>query len=429
MFVRGPVFLPGDKSIAHRALVLSALSKGRTLISNFPASKDCLATLGVFRKLGIKININKDKVEVLGQGLYGLKKSASPIFVGDSGTTLRLLLGVLAGQDFESKLIAGRSLSKRPMRRVTEPLRKMGATVVSSLRSTVYGQEEYSPIIITGGSLKGISYKMPVASAQVKSAILLAGLFTRETTKVIEPISTRDHTERVLKLFKANITVNKKEIKIKGGKELVSPGKVYIPGDISSASFFIVAAAILPGSLVTIKNVSLNPSRIGIVRVLKRMGANIKTTDHRPQTTDFELIGDLVVKASVLKGIVVKKEEVPSLIDELPILMVAACFAKGRTIFKGVGELRVKETDRIKSMTENLTKMGAKINVSGDDITIFGTGSLHGAKVKSFDDHRTAMSMLIAGLVAKGKVSVDNVSCIDKSFPDFVKMLNMLKKA
>lgn len=420
------IILPGDKSIAHRAIILSALAKNKTLVKNFPFNNDCLATLNSFKKLGIKISIEKNthKVVVFGRGLLGLRKPKSPIFVGDSGTTMRLLLGVLAGQDFETKLIAGKSLSKRPMLRVTAPLRMMGAVIGAKRKAQSAKLEEYPPITIKGGNLKGVTYKMPVASAQVKSAILLAGLFARGATRVIEPISTRDHTERMLKLFKATIAVSKKEIRIKGNEELVSPGEIYVPGDISSAGFFMVAAAIIPGSVIRIKNISLNPSRLGIINVLKRMHTNIRTAQGAGRRAQYEPMGDLLVKTSALKGAIVKKEEIPSLIDELPILMVAACFAQGETVFKGVGELRVKETDRIKSMTQNLTKMGAKINVSGEDITVFGVGNLCGAKVKSFGDHRTAMSMIVAGLAVQGKTMVDDISCIDKSFPGFIKILN-----
>ncbi|MCM8799361.1 MAG: 3-phosphoshikimate 1-carboxyvinyltransferase [Candidatus Omnitrophica bacterium] len=423
-FLKGKIKLPADKSITHRAIIISSISKGKTIIDNFSLSRDCLYTLEAFRKLGIKI-IKKDlKLLVYGRGLYGLRPPKSPIFVGDSGTTFRLLCGVLAGQDFSSVLTAGKSLSRRPMLRVTQPLRMMGARIISESKIKNL-KEEYPPIIINGAELKAITYRLPVASAQVKSAILLAGLYAEGTTKIIEPIPTRDHTERMLKLFKASLTVKKKEIAIKGKRELTSPGYIFIPGDISSASFFIVGSLILEGSSLLINSVSLNPTRLGLIKVLKRMGAKI-TLKYR-DTSSSELIGDVWVKSSRLRSTVVKAEEVPSLIDEIPILMVASCFAEGRTLIESVQELRVKETDRIRSMVEGLTKMGAKVslekNGAKENIIIEGETNLKGNKLNSYGDHRTAMSLVIAGLKAKGKTVIDDISCIKKSFPNFLEIL------
>ena len=271
---------------------------------------------------------------------------------------------------------------------------------------------------------------MPVASAQVKSAILLAGLYATGATCVIEPVKTRDHTERMLRLFKAKIKVKQNKIVIKGKGELISPGRIFIPGDISSASFFIVLATILPDSRISIENVNLNPSRTGILKVLKRMGANIRVTSYELRVTSYEPMGDLLVKSSSLRGTVVRKEEIPSLIDELPILMVAASCAVGKTVFEGVEELRVKETDRIKSMSRNLRKMGADIRVlktpKAEKIVIQGSGTLKGARVESFGDHRTAMSMVVAALRAQGKTRIDEISCINKSFPNFLTLLKTL---
>jgi len=458
--VKGKINLAGDKSIAHRSVILSALSKGKTTIQNFPANADCISTINAFKKLGIKITGKlklgvSGTVSVFGKGLWGLNKPKSPIFVADSGTTLRLLLGVLAGCDFKVKLIGGKSLSKRPMLRVTVPLRLMGARIRSqgqcaslpegdkvSAQASPKGtmsqgkKEEYPPITIEGGNLKAITYRMPVASAQVKSAILLAGLYTDGTTKIIEPVKTRDHTERMLKLFRANIKVKGDKILIKGDRRLVSPQRIYIPGDISSASFFMVAASILPDSEILMRNVNLNPSRMGIVKVLKRMGADIKITmSPGHQATGAEPMGDILVRSSGLKATIVKKEEIPSLIDELPVLMVAACCARGKNIFEAVGELRVKETDRINSMVNNLRKMGADIQVtkspghqvtSKEHIVVKGKAELRGARVKSYGDHRTAMSMVVAALGAGGQTIIDDVSCINKSFPGFLATLNNL---
>ncbi|MBU1999201.1 MAG: 3-phosphoshikimate 1-carboxyvinyltransferase, partial [Candidatus Omnitrophica bacterium] len=284
---RGEVTLPGDKSIAHRALLLSAITKGNTVINNFPFNDDCLATLDVLFKLGVKYKaVPKVKVIIIGKGLRGLDKPQTSLRIKESGTTFRLILGILAGQNFESRVSAGKSLSKRPMLRVTQPLRLMGAGISSRIMKSCAKRqeprkyaEEYPPILIQGGALKGITYKLPVASAQVKSAILLAGLFTKEVTTVIEPIATRDHTERILKLFKARIKVKGDNIVINGGHELVSPGTIYIPGDISSAAFFIVLAVVLQGSHVKLRNSGLNFKRAGIIRILRRMGAKIKITN------------------------------------------------------------------------------------------------------------------------------------------------------
>jgi 3-phosphoshikimate 1-carboxyvinyltransferase len=431
--VKGKISLPGDKSIAHRAVILGALSCAKTTVHNFPLNRDCLSTISALQKLGIKIKLKvksggNARATVFGKGLSGLKRPQGPIFIGDSGTTFRLLLGVLAGQDLKVRLVAGKSLSQRPMRRVNIPLRMMGAKI-SAKRKAQF--EEYPPISIQGGKLKAITYRMPVASAQVKSAILLAGLSAAGATIIIEPIKTRDHTERMLKLFKAEIKIKANKIVIKGNKKLVSPGDIYIPGDISSAGFFMVLAAILSRSAILIRNVNLNSSRMGIVRVLKRMGANIKVVRLQShKVTSGEPMGDILVKSSKLRGVVIKKEEIPSLIDELPVLMVAACYAKGRSIFKGVEELRVKEADRIKSMLTNLQKMGADICVvkkaQGEDILVRGQENLKGARVSSFGDHRTAMSMVVAGLKAKGQTLIDDLNCINKSFPGFLTTLRTL---
>jgi 3-phosphoshikimate 1-carboxyvinyltransferase len=436
-FLRGKIRLPGDKSISHRSIILSALSKGKTTIKNFPGGDDVFSTVNAFKSLGIKITgrLRKNRVntlEVFGKGLFGLRRPKGPLFLGDSGTTFRLLLGVLAGQNFRARLTAGKSLSARPMLRVTGPLRLMGARIEAKQKTKT---EEYPPITIHGGKLKAVTYKIPLASAQVKSAVLLAGLYAQGKTSVIETQKTRDHTERMLKTFKADIKFKANTVVIKGRKELVTPGVIYIPGDISSAGFFMVAATILKGSEILIKNVNLNPTRMGIIRVLQRMKASIKVIPvSNPAAA--EPTGDILIKSSALKATTVKKEEIPSLIDELPVLMVAACFSKGQSVFEGVSELRVKETDRIRSMALNLNKMGARIdvktkNVNGkitELIVIQGVSILKGTKVKSFQDHRTAMSMIISGLAAGGKTEIDDISCINKSFPEFLSVLKSLQR-
>ncbi len=438
--LRGRIILPGDKSIAHRALILSAISFGRTIINNFPANNDCNESINVFLKLGIRIKRNKSgQIIIFGKGLNGLTKPKGSLFIEGSGTTFRLLLGILAAQEFESRLRAGKSLSQRPMLRVTRPLRMMGAVIKSRIPVAKIGgrdkegrPEEYPPITIRGGNLRGIAYKMPVASAQVKSAILLAGLYASGYTQVREPIRTRDHTERMFKAFKVEIKHEGNTVVIKGRQQLVSPGNIYIPGDISSATFFMIAAAIVPGSSILIRKVSLNPSRIGVIKVLKKMGVAIEVKYKKIKIKDAEPMGDILVKSSEFRGVRIREKETPSLIDELPILMVAASYAKGRTVFEGVEELRVKETDRIRSMSENLKKMGADIKVvksgKSENIIIQGAGQLKGANLKSFGDHRTAMSAVIAGLAASGRTRIDDLSCINKSFPEFLNILRSLRQ-
>lgn len=442
--ILGKISLPGDKSIAHRSIIISAIAKGKTFIYNFPGNQDCLVTLRAFRRLGVKISkINSIgsslNLCVEGKGLHSLKNPRLPLFAGESGTTFRLLLGVLSGQPFRTTLTAGGGLIHRPMKRVTEPLRRMGAVIKTQeargrKREAI---EEYPPVTIKGQRLRGISYKMPVASAQVKSALLLAGLYARGTTRIFEPIKTRDHTERMLRDFGADINVKDKIIYVHGQKELFSPNRIDIPGDISSASFFIIAAILLPHSHLIIKSVGLNPTRMGIIRVLRRMGADIKIISNRTLNAGGEPVGDIIVKGSHLRGARIKGSEIPQLIDELPILMLASCFARGRTIIYGAEELRVKETDRIASMLTNLLGMGANIYTQAygsrtrrgrQAIVIDGVGELTGARVTSFRDHRTAMSMVIAGLVSSGETLIDDVGCIAKSSPDFLKILNSVIK-
>ncbi|MDD5513165.1 MAG: 3-phosphoshikimate 1-carboxyvinyltransferase [Candidatus Omnitrophica bacterium] len=430
--INGSLKLSGDKSIAHRSIILASLSEGKTTIKNFPANKDCLYTVSIFKNLGVKIKKNPDgSLTVFGKGLSGLKKPHAALFTGESGTTFRLLLGVLAGQDFPATLTCGGSLSRRPMLRVTAPLRKMGAKINAKRKTQNAKREEYPPITIHGGHLKGITYRMSVPSAQVKSAILLAGLFAKGRTVVIERLASRDHTERMLRAFGARIKPGKKII-ISQTPKLVSPRQIYIPADISSASFFIVAALILPDSRVVVSNVSLNPSRCRALAVLRRMGADIRITAAVGHFSAGEPLGEVEARSSSLKAARVSKKEVPFLIDELPILMVAASFAKGQSVFQGVQELRVKETDRIKSMSENLRRMGVTVKVRKtgrqEQLSIRASGPLSGCKIKSFSDHRTAMSMAIAALGAEGSSTIDNTSCISKSFPDFLKILKSTAK-
>ena len=425
--VCGKIILPGDKSIAHRALILSALTSGKTTLKNFPIHDDSLATLKVLGALGVRILRKNNQVFISGNRQPRFSQPRQPIFVNNSGTTLRLILGILAAEDFETRIIAGKYLRLRPMARVTLPLRLMGAKISARKK----GQEEYAPLTIRGGKLKGITYRPAVASAQVKAAILFAGLSALGKTKIIESLRTRDHTERLLKIFGANITINRNKIILNPNKTLVTPGEIYIPADISSAAFFMVLAAILPGSKIIIEQVSLNPTRSGIIEVLKRMKAKIKVTPFKKgKLGSWEPLGEIAVSSSHLRGVRISSSQVPYLIDELPIIMVAACFARGTTIIKGVGELRVKETDRINSMVSNLKAMGAAISVdqdkAGENIVIKGGSRLHGATLKSFGDHRTAMSMVVAAMAAEGKSRLDDIHCVNKSFPGFIATLNSL---
>jgi 3-phosphoshikimate 1-carboxyvinyltransferase len=409
------------------------------VISNFPANQDCLSTIEVLQKLGVDICFRKSNnkrfpgllVTVHGKGLKNLKRPQSGrLFIAESGTTLRLVLGVLAGCNFRASIKVGRSLGRRPMLRVNLPLRLMGAKITSKVRMKGAKSEEYAPLTIQGGGLKSINYKMPVASAQVKSAVLLAGLCAKGKTAVIESVKTRDHTERMLKLFGAPVEIKKNSVSVEALDKLVSPGAITIPGDISSASFFIVAAAVFRNSSLIIKNVSLNPSRVGFLRVLKRMGGKIRIKKYNNKFSRFEPAGDIFVSTSRLSGVNISAKQVPSLIDELPILMVAASLAKGKSVFHGVGELRFKETDRIESMRSNLARMGVDIKVVpskyGEDVIINAPSELYAAILRSFNDHRTAMSLIIAALAARDESILDDVSCIDKSFPDFLSTLKAI---
>jgi len=417
--LKGTIRIPGDKSISHRAAILSALAKGKTEIRNFLFSDDCLVTLNALKHLGVRVVARPQKGEVVIVSRGFLKKPATELNMRESGTSARMFLGLLAGQEFRSIISGAFSLSRRPMHRVLEPLRLMG----SSVRSRKIRNDEFLPCEVFPEELHGIAWKQKVPSAQVKSAILLAGLFAKGVTSVVESVQTRDHTERMLKLFGAQIKFKSNALQIRKSI-LKSPGKIFVASDISSAAFFIVAALLTKNSKIILKDVSINPTRMGAIRVLKRMGADIKVSNER---NSFEPRADLEVRSSSLKGTIVKAREIASLIDELPILMVAASRAKGKTLFEGVGELRVKETDRIRSMEFNLLKLGVNIRVKSlkesENIEIQGVGSFRGAHLKSFADHRTAMSMIVAALSAQNPCSIDDVSCISKSFPQFLSLL------
>jgi len=394
--------------------MMGSIAEGRTQVKNFLKSEDCLCTIKAFGQLGIRIKISNDDLIINGKGLKGLTRPSSEIYLGNSGTSLRLMAGILAGQNFESTLRGDESLSQRPMYRIVEPLRLMGADIKAR-------EDSYAPLVIKGRRLKSIKYKTKVASAQVKSAIIFAGLYADGVSEVEEPIKSRDHTERMLSLFGAKLQIEGRKIVIYNNPRLKGKS-ITIPGDISSAAFFIIPSLILKGSEIMIKDLLFNRTRLGLIEVLKNMGADIRTEKNR--FNGFEDVCDIIVKSSFLEGVTIEKEMIPSVIDELPILMVAAVFAKGSTRIKGAGELRVKETDRITSMTKALKDMGAQITVKGDDILIEGTGSLKGAELDSFGDHRTAMSLIIASICANGRSQIKGIDCINTSFPDFFELLD-----
>ena len=423
--LQGEITPPADKSISHRAIIIASLACGKTQIKNLSVCQDCLHTLEAFRNLGVSITNDNGLCTIEGKGLNGLSKPKGELYLGNSGTSMRLIFGVLAGQGFSCVLSGDASLSKRPMKRVTQPLFLMGAKIAGKDGS------EFAPLTIQGAALTPICYEMPVASAQVKSAILLAGLYAEGTTVVREPAKSRDHTERMLKRFGADILVEGLSVSVKGRANLIS-NDLDVPGDISSASFFLVGACISKDSEVTVRSVGLNPTRTAFLNILQKMGAAIswKYQNSKMQCEDYndEAKGELKAKYSHLKGITIKPEQVPSLIDELPILMVAATQSEGTTIIQGAGELRVKETDRINAMVTNLSRMGADIESLNDDIIIRGPSRLNGSTVDSFNDHRTAMSMVIAGLVADGHTTIKDIDCINISFPGFFETLSQLIK-
>lgn len=415
--LRGEIVPPGDKSISHRLVMLGALAEGESSFENFLAAEDCLSTVKAFEAMGIQAKLERKRhLRITGRGMSGLCKPKKELYLGNSGTTLRLLLGILAGQSFKARLTGDESLSRRPMRRVTGALRTMGAKIEGP------DDANFPPLTIQGGPLKGIEYFNTLGSAQVKSAILLAGLFAEGETEVREVRFSRDHTERLLPLFGANFKKMDKRLVVRKTEKL-TPQHLRIPGDFSSAAFFIVAAALVEGSDLMIRNVGLNPTRTKLIDALREMGAPVEVVR---KTEEAEPAGDLRVRSSKLRGIRIKGEQVPELIDELPILMVAASFASGRTEIQGAGELRVKETDRIRSMTLGLSALGAKITELEDGCVIEGVQELRGGRLKSFGDHRTAMALAVAALRARDTVEIDDRECVKISYPNFFEDLKMV---
>ena len=409
--------VPGDKSISHRAIMLGALTNGTCVITNFLEGEDCLSTMEAMRKLGVQIE-HPEPGTVVVHGCRGrFTAPESDLDCGNSGTTVRLLSGILAAQPFRTRMAGDASLSQRPMRRVMQPLSQMGA------RLSAEGSRETLPLVIDGGPLTGIRYEMPHASAQVKSAVLLAGLFASGKTTVVEPAPSRDHTERMLEYFLVRTIREGNEITIHGGQTLESRD-FKVPGDISSAAFWLVAAAAKPGSSLLIDNVGLNSTRTGILAVLVRMGARLREIE---VVNEGEPSGVIEITGAKLTGTVIEGDEVPNVIDEIPILAVAAALAEGKTIIRGAKELRVKETDRIAAIATNLRAMGVEVVEYDDGMEITGGAKLRGAKLDSFGDHRIAMAFAIAGLFADGETIIDRVECVATSYPNFEETLRLVR--
>lgn len=408
--LRGEVTVPGDKSISHRAVMFGALADGTTEVSNFLNGADCLSTIDCFRRLGICIEEQKDTVLIHGKGLHGLRKSASELDTGNSGTTTRLISGILAGQTFESVLNGDASIQTRPMNRIIRPLTQMGAEI-TSIRGN-----GCAPLRIAGKPLKGIHYQSPVASAQVKSSILLAGLYADAPTSVTEPYLSRNHSEIMLNLFGGRVTSSETTATIEPNPHLVGQ-KIHVPGDISSAAYFLAAGLIVPDSEILIKNTGINPTRDGVLRVFREMGGDITLLNENHE--NGEPTADLLVKSGSLHGVTIGGSIIPTLIDEIPIIAVLACFAEGTTVIKDAQELKVKESNRIDVMVKNLSAMGAHIQATDDGMIIEGGHPLHGAQIDSRLDHRIAMSFAIAALSADGETEILGADCVKISYPDF----------
>jgi 3-phosphoshikimate 1-carboxyvinyltransferase len=416
--LRGEVILPGDKSISHRAVIIGSLAKGEVKVKGLSLGEDNQRTIAAFKQMGVDIKVKgKSGLTIRGKGLFALKEPTQMIDAGNSGTTMRLLTGLLSGQRFFSVISGDNSLNQRPMKRVIEPLSKMNAQIWGR------GGGDFAPLAISGRSLKAIKYRLPVASAQVKSAIILAGLYAQGVTEVEEPSFTRDHTERMLAYFGAGLEREGNSIRIRGGMEWEGR-EVIVPGDISSAAFLIVAATIIPNSEITIRGVGINATRTGFLEILKKMGAAIEITNQ--EEVSGEPVADIVVRSGRLKGTEIRGKIIPSLIDEIPILSIAASLAEGETVIRDASELRVKETDRIKAIVSELRKFGVKIEEYEDGIVIAGGTRIKGTHCQSFGDHRMAMSLIVAGLASQGETVVHDTACIRTSFPQFMETLTSM---
>ena len=417
--LRGEISVPGDKSISHRAVMFGSLAKGTTEITNFLQGADCLSTISCFRQMGIEIDNQPDRIVILGKGLHGLKSPNDILDVGNSGTTIRLMSGILAGQSFDCRVTGDASIQKRPMKRVITPLSMMNAAMDS------VNHNGCAPLKIQGRKLKAVHYNSPVASAQVKSCVLLAGMYADGVTSVTEPILSRNHSELMLNYFGASVASQGTTASILPDP-LLEGRKVIVPGDISSAAYFIAAGLLVPGSEILIKNVGVNPTRDGLLKVCAAMGADITRVNEN--TVSGEPTADLLVRYSSLHGTTVGGEIIPTLIDELPIIAVMAAFADGTTVIKDASELKVKESNRIAVMTENLSRMGVNVEATEDGMIIHGGKPVHGAEIDSHLDHRIAMSFAIAALSAEGTTKIKDADCVRISYPNFYEDLNQLKE-
>lgn len=415
----GTLSVPGDKSISHRAAILASLAEGQSTIYNFLPGGDCRATLGCLRALGVSIHeLGATTLQIEGQGLTGLKEPVQPLDCANSGTTMRLLAGLLAAQPFFSVLTGSQQLLRRPMRRVVDPLRQMGATVLGRQ------DDRLAPLAISGGNLRAIDYRLPVASAQVKSAILLAGLYTDGLTVVREPGPARDHTERMLAAMGAPIQVLGRVISIERPRRPLRPLRITVPGDLSSAAFLLAAGLLVKGSQITITGVGINPRRTGLLDIVREMGGEVCLANEREEAG--EPVADVTVRHSPLRGVEVGGELIVRTIDELPVLAVIATQTQGRTVVRDAAELRVKETDRIATIAAELRKLGARIEERSDGFVVEGPVPLRSAPVHSHGDHRLAMALAVAGLVAEGPVLIEDADCVADSFPGFERMLHKL---
>jgi len=406
--IKGRLRVPGDKSISHRAVMFGAISKGITKIKGFLTGADCISTISIFKKMGIDIEIENTFVKVNGKGLYGLSAPKEILDCGNSGTTTRLVSGILSAQNFTCVLTGDKSIQKRPMNRIINPLSLMGADIKSN--------EGFAPLTITGSSLHGIEYNSPVASAQVKSAILLAGLYADTPTTVTEPAKSRDHTELMLKKLGASLNIDKCSVTLNPCKELLA-SDIDVPSDISSAAFFMAAAILVPDSELILENVGINPTRDGIIRVLKDMGAHIEIIN---SNDEFEPVADIKVSYSKLHSTTISGDIIPTLIDELPLLAAVASMAEGKTVIKDAAELKVKESNRIKVMCDELSKLGVDVVETEDGMEINGTNKLSGnITINTNDDHRIAMTFAILGLISEGEIKLDNKNCVEISYPGF----------
>lgn len=415
---RAKVSVQGDKSISHRSVIIGSLAKGVTRVKNFLEAEDTLNTVKIYRELGVKIEKKKNDYFIHGRGLFSLREPAKTLYAGNSGTSIRLNLGVLAAQRFTSVITGDGQIVKRPMKRVILPLTEMGAKFESN--------NGLAPVTVYGGQLNGIIYKMPMASAQVKSAILLAALHADSATVIIEKEKSRDHTEKMLSYFGADIKVKQGRISLKPGRELKG-SQVFVPGDISSAAYFMAAGSLLKNSCVTVKDIGINPTRTGLIEVLKKMGAKLKIKGSKKR--NGELVADISVSTSKLKGAVISGGIIPKLIDEIPVIAVAAAFARGRTVISGAAELRVKETDRIKTVVSNLKRIGVAAEEREDGMVIHGNGGkpFKYAAIDSYGDHRIAMAFSVAALASENGLLIKDIECVNTSFPQFFGIIKGLK--